>query len=83
MYNAFKYRVVYIRGRRYEKGSGKHLERSYISMYSLCFVFLGMGLVSGSIVHMTIDPVKYTIVMIIGMIIFVVASLFNEIVIYK
>ncbi|MBC8059449.1 MAG: hypothetical protein H7Y18_02155, partial [Clostridiaceae bacterium] len=45
--------------------------------------FLGMGLTSGSIVHMPIDPQKYTIILFIGMAIFVVASLLNETVIDK
>lgn len=45
--------------------------------------FLGMGLTSGSIVHMPLDPHKYTIVLFIGMCVFVLASLLNEIVIDK
>ncbi|KZL92909.1 YncE family protein [Clostridium magnum] len=45
--------------------------------------FLGMGLTSGSIVHMPLDPHKYTIVLFVGMGVFVVASLLNEIVIDK
>jgi YVTN family beta-propeller protein len=45
--------------------------------------FLGMGLTSGSIVHMPIDPHKYTIILFVGMAVFVVASLLNETVIDK
>lgn len=45
--------------------------------------FLGMGLTSGAIVHMPIDPNRYTIVLFVGMGVFVVASLLNEIVIDK
>ena len=45
--------------------------------------FLGMGLTSGSIVHMPLDPNKYTTVLFIGMCVFVVASVLNEIVIDK
>lgn len=45
--------------------------------------FLGMGLTSGSIVHMPLDPHKNTIVLFIGMGIFVIASLLNETVIDK
>jgi FtsH-binding integral membrane protein len=45
--------------------------------------FLGMGLTSGAIVHMPIDPSKYTIILFIGMAVFVVASLLNETVIDK
>ncbi len=45
--------------------------------------FLGMGLTSGSIVHMPLDPHKYTIVLFVGMGVFVIASLLNETVIDK
>jgi len=45
--------------------------------------FLGMGLTSGAIVHMSLDPHRYTIVLFVGMAIFVVASLLNETVIDK
>lgn len=45
--------------------------------------FLGMGLTSGAIVHMPMDPPKYTVVLLIGMAIFVVASLLNETIIDK
>lgn len=45
--------------------------------------FLGMGLTSGSIVHMPLDPHRYTIVLFVGMGIFVIASLLNETVIDK
>ncbi|WP_243240436.1 YncE family protein [Clostridium cibarium] len=45
--------------------------------------FLGTGLISGSIVHMPLDPKKYSIVLVIGMGVFVIASLLNETVIDK
>lgn len=45
--------------------------------------FLGMGLTSGAIVHMSTDPQKYTMVLIAGMVVFVIASLLNETVIDK
>jgi hypothetical protein len=45
--------------------------------------FLGAGLTSGAIVHMPLDPNKYTIVLLAGMGIFVIASLLNETVIDK
>lgn len=45
--------------------------------------FLGMGLTSGSIVHMPLDPHRYTIVLFVGMGVFVIASLLNETVIDK
>lgn len=45
--------------------------------------FLGMGLISGGIVHMPLDPQKNMIVLAIGMGVFVIASLLNETVIDK
>ncbi len=45
--------------------------------------FLGMGLISGGIVHMPLDPKKNLIVLSIGMGVFVIASLLNETVIDK
>ncbi|WP_271813752.1 YncE family protein [Clostridium beijerinckii] len=45
--------------------------------------FLGMGLISGGIVHMPLDPRKNLIVLSIGMGVFVIASLLNETVIDK
>ena len=45
--------------------------------------FLGMGLTSGAIVHMPIEPHKYIIILFVGMAIFVLASLINETVIDK
>jgi len=45
--------------------------------------FLGMGLISGGIVHMPLDPQKNIIVLSIGMCVFVIASLLNETVIDK
>ena len=45
--------------------------------------FLGMGLISGGIVHMPLDPHKNTLVLSIGICVFVIASLLNETVIDK
>lgn len=41
--------------------------------------FLGMGLISGAIVHMPMDPVKYTFIMLIGASMFGFASFINDI----
>ncbi len=40
--------------------------------------FLGVGLISGSIVHLTIDPVRYSIILIIGAVLFAIASFISE-----
>ncbi|MDF2626221.1 MAG: hypothetical protein K0R39_52 [Symbiobacteriaceae bacterium] len=42
-------------------------------------LFLGMGLISGAIVHMPVDPVKYTAIMLIGAAMFGFASFITEI----
>lgn len=47
----------------------------YISYVSL---FLGMGLISGAIVHMPMDPVRYTLIMLIGAGMFGFASFVND-----
>lgn len=41
-------------------------------------LFLGMGLISGSIVHMPVDPVKYTLIMLVGAAMFGFASFIND-----
>ena len=45
--------------------------------------FLGIGLVSGSVVHFPGNPVRYAIIGSIGVILFVISSLMDEIVIKK
>jgi uncharacterized membrane protein len=45
--------------------------------------FLGMGLLSGAIVHMPLDTKKYTIVLTIGVVMFIIAALLNETIIEK
>lgn len=40
--------------------------------------FLGVGLISGGIVHMPIEPVRYSIILIFGSILFISASFVNE-----
>lgn len=45
--------------------------------------FLGIGLVSGSVVHFPGDPVRYAIIGSIGILLFVISSLVDEIVIKK
>lgn len=47
----------------------------YLSYVSL---FLGMGLISGSIVHMPISPGRYSIIMVAGIVLFGFASFVNE-----
>lgn len=47
----------------------------YISYVSL---FLGMGLISGSIVHMPVSPTRYTMIMMVGVLLFGFASFVNE-----
>jgi len=41
--------------------------------------FLGIGMLSGSIVHMPLNPARYSIIMSIGLIVFVAASYLNEV----
>lgn len=48
----------------------------YISYVAL---FLGMGLISGSIVHMPVDPMRYTLIMSIGIVMFGFASFVSDI----
>lgn len=45
--------------------------------------FLGVGLIAGSIVHLPIDPSKYSILMVVGIVIFIAASFLNEVIIEK
>ncbi len=45
--------------------------------------FLGIGLVSGSVVHFPGDPFRYAIIGSVGMLLFIIASLVDEIVIKK
>lgn len=40
--------------------------------------FLGVGLISGSIVHVPLDPIRYSIILIIGAILFSFASYLSE-----
>ncbi|MFZ5826392.1 MAG: hypothetical protein ACOY94_19030 [Bacillota bacterium] len=47
----------------------------YLTYLSL---FLGMGLISGAIVHMPVDPVRYTIIMVVGAVMFGFASFVND-----
>lgn len=42
-------------------------------------LFLGMGLISGAIVHMPVDPAQYTLIMLIGAAMFGFASFISEI----
>ncbi|HWI60523.1 MAG TPA: hypothetical protein VNT75_01655 [Symbiobacteriaceae bacterium] len=42
-------------------------------------LFLGMGLISGAIVHMPVDPVKYTMISMVGAVMFGFASFINDI----
>lgn len=48
----------------------------YVSYVSL---FLGMGLISGSLVHMPVDPVRYTLIMLVGVVLFGFASFISDI----
>lgn len=48
----------------------------YVSYVSL---FLGMGLISGALVHMPVDPLLYTWIMISGIILFGFASFMSDI----
>ena len=41
-------------------------------------LFLGMGLISGAIVHMPMDPLKYTLIMLVGAAMFGFASFIND-----
>jgi hypothetical protein len=45
--------------------------------------FLGVGLISGGIVHMPIEPLRYSIILAIGSAIFITAAFLNEIYIEK
>lgn len=48
----------------------------YVSYVSL---FLGMGLISGSLVHMPIDPFRYSWIMLVGVFMFGFASFISDI----
>ena len=45
--------------------------------------FLGVGLISGGIVHMPIEPARYSIILILGSFLFISASFVNEFYIEK
>ncbi|MEA3320944.1 MAG: hypothetical protein U9Q88_13130 [Bacillota bacterium] len=45
--------------------------------------FLGVGLISGGIVHMPIEPARYSIILILGSILFITASFVNEVYVEK
>jgi hypothetical protein len=45
--------------------------------------FLGVGLISGGIVHMPIEPLRYSIILSVGSAIFITAAFLNEIYIEK
>jgi hypothetical protein len=45
--------------------------------------FLGVGLISGGIVHMPIEPLRYSIILAVGSAIFITAAFLNEIYIEK
>ncbi|ABB13905.1 hypothetical protein [Carboxydothermus hydrogenoformans] len=47
--------------------------------FSYAFYFLGMGLISGSIVHMPLNPARYSLIMSIGIVLFVIASYLYEV----
>lgn len=47
----------------------------YVSYVSL---FLGMGLISGAIVHMPLDPARYSLIMGAGVVLFGFASFVND-----
>jgi uncharacterized membrane protein len=57
--------------------SVRHLYKKYIGYVGM---FLGIGLISGSIVHLPIDPTRYTIIMVVGVVLFIIASILNEII---
>ncbi|MEU3629160.1 hypothetical protein [Streptomyces fradiae] len=40
--------------------------------------FVGAGLISGAVVHHPLDPARYTVVAVIGVLVFLVATLVNE-----
>lgn len=53
---------------------------SYVSYVAF---FLGIGLISGAIVHMPIDPSRYLWLLVIGVSVFVLASFWNEVYVEK
>ncbi len=58
--------------------------RQLVKMYvGYVGMFLGIGLISGSIVHLPIDPSRYSIIMVFGVVLFISATLVNEIILHK
>jgi len=51
----------------------------YFPYLSYVALFLGMGLISGSIVHMPVSPVRYSLIMLIGVAMFGFASFVSDI----
>ncbi|MCA1029497.1 hypothetical protein LCL95_00465 [Bacillus timonensis] len=45
--------------------------------------FLGVGLIAGGIVHMPIEPARYSIILLIGAVLFISASFINELLVEK
>lgn len=60
-----------------------NLRALFLSYASYVSFFLGMGLISGSIVHMPYDPARYSVLLGAGVIVFVVASLLTEVYVEK
>lgn len=57
----------------------KHFLKDVLFPYGVyTMFFLGIGLISGSIVHIPMDALRYSIILAIGVIIFIVASFLNE-----
>lgn len=50
----------------------------FLPYLSYVGLFLGMGLISGAIVHMPVDPALYTIILVIGALMFGLASFFTD-----
>lgn len=64
--------------------AGSHnLKSLFIPYASYVSFFLGMGLISGSIVHMPYDPARYSVLMGVGVVVFIVASLLTEVYVEK
>lgn len=62
-----------------EPAGGTPLLRQLLSWAGCVGCFVGAGLVGGGVVHRPLDPGRYTKVVLVGVVVFVLASLVNEV----
>lgn len=63
-----------------EPPAGTTLVRQVLAWAGYAGCFVGAGLVGGGVVHRPLDPSRYTTVMLAGVVVFVLASLVDEVV---